>query len=83
MIVAGSIVAPMLPESAVLADNDGSYVYIVGPDNKVARRAIKTGMLTDDGIAITDGLTGNERVVLRAGAFLTPGESVVAKAMAR
>ena len=83
VIVAGSIVAPMLPESAVLADNVGSYVYIVGPDNKVARRVVKTGMLTGDGIAITDGLTGSERVVLRAGAFLTSGESVVAKAMAR
>jgi len=83
VIVAGSIVAPMLPESAVLADNSGSYVYIVGADNKVARRPVKTGMLTGDGIAITEGLTGNERVVLRAGAFLTPGESVVPKAMTR
>ena len=83
VIVAGSIVAPLLPESAVLADNSGSYVYIVGADNKVARRAVKTGMLTGDGIAITEGLTGSERVVLRAGAFLTPGESVVAKAMDR
>lgn len=83
VIVAGSIVAPLLPESAVLADNAGNYVFIVGADNKVARRAVKTGMLTDDGIAITEGLTGSERVVLRAGAFLTPGESVVPKAMTR
>ena len=70
VIVAGSIVAPMLPESAVLADNTGSYVYIVGPDNKVARRTVKTGMLTGDGMAITEGLSGSERVVLRAGAFV-------------
>lgn len=83
VIVAGSVVAPMLPESAVLSDNNGSYVYIVGPDNRVARRPVKTGMLTGDGIVITGGLTGSERVVLRAGAFLTPGESVVAKAMER
>jgi hypothetical protein len=40
-------------------------------------------MLTDNGIAIVDGLSGSERVVLRAGAFLSPGESVVAKAEAR
>jgi HlyD family secretion protein len=76
-------VAPLLPESAVLADNNGTYVFIVGPDNKVVRRAVKTGMLTENGIAISEGLSGSERVVLRAGAFLTPGESVVAKAMAR
>jgi HlyD family secretion protein len=83
VIIAGTIVAPLLPESAVLADNNGTYVYIVGPDNKVARRAVKTGMLSENGIAIAEGLSGSERVVLRAGAFLTPGESVVAKAMAR
>ena len=83
VIVAGSVIAPMLPESAVLSDNAGSYVYIVGPDNKVARRPVKTGSLTGDGIVIAEGLTGSERVVLRAGAFLTPGESVVPKAMTR
>lgn len=35
-----------------------------------------TGMVTNNGIAITDGLEGSERVVLRAGGFLTEGESI-------
>lgn len=76
VIKSGTIVAPMLPESAVLADDDGSYVYIVGADNKVQRRAVETGMVTDNGIAIASGLDGSEKVVLRAGGFLTEGESV-------
>ena len=45
--------------------------------------AERVGVALPFGIAITEGLTGSERVVLRAGAFLTPGESVVAKAMER
>ncbi|HKX80082.1 MAG TPA: efflux RND transporter periplasmic adaptor subunit [Novosphingobium sp.] len=75
-ILSGSVVAPLLPESAVLADNQGSYVYIVDKDNKVVRRKVKTGILTAKGIAVTEGLAGNERIVLRAGAFLSSGETV-------
>ncbi len=75
-IKAGSVVAPLLPDSAVLSDGKGSYVYIIGKDNKAERRPVKTGLITDKGIAIIEGLTGSERVVLRAGGFLSPGETV-------
>jgi RND family efflux transporter MFP subunit len=76
VIKAGTVVAPLLPESAILSDNQGSYVYIVGKDNKAERRAVKQGMVTPDGIAVIEGLNGTERVVLRAGGFLSPGETI-------
>ncbi len=76
-IASGALVAPLLPESALLSDDRGSYVYIVGAGNKVVRRSVKTGLVTADGIAVTEGLTGSERVVLRAGGFLAPGDKVV------
>ncbi|ASJ89752.1 efflux RND transporter periplasmic adaptor subunit [Porphyrobacter sp. CACIAM 03H1] len=75
-INSGSFSATVLPESAVLADDKGSFVYVVGEDNKAVRRPVKTGAVTANGIAITEGLNGTERVVLRAGGFLNPGESV-------
>lgn len=75
-IVAGSQEAPVLPESAILSDERGSYVYVVGRDNKVARRAVQTGAVITEGIAVTSGLSGQENVVLRAGGFLNPGETV-------
>jgi len=75
-IKSGTMVAPKLPESAILSDEDGSFVYIVGKDNKVLRRAVTTGFVTSSGVTITDGLDGSEKVVLRAGGFLTEGESV-------
>lgn len=78
-IVAGTVIAPVLAESALQSDNAGSYVYIVGPDNKVARRNIKTGSITQNGVIIVEGLSGNERVVARAGAFLQAGETVKPK----
>ncbi len=72
----GSFNATLLPESAVLADAKGSFVYVVGADNKAVRRGVKTGAVTANGIAIIEGLSGTEQVVLRAGGFLNPGETV-------
>ncbi len=78
-INSGTLVAPMLPESAILSDDDGSFVYVIGEDNKAQRRSVETGLVTTDGIAVTGGLNGTEKVVLRAGGFLTEGETVVPK----
>lgn len=75
-ISSGTLAAPLLPESAVLNDDDGSYVYIVNSDNEVVRRPVELGLVTPDGIAIASGLSGTERVVLRAGGFLNAGETV-------
>lgn len=76
-IRAGAVSAPVLPESAVLSDQDGRYVFIVGPDRKVVRRPVVTGAVTSQGLTIVQGLAGNEQVVAYAGGFLNPGETVV------
>ena len=76
VIKSGSVVAPMLPESAILSDKTGSYVYVVGKDTKVERRDIKLGLVTDSGIAVLSGLNGSEQIVLRAGGFLSQGEKI-------
>ena len=75
-IVSGSVDAPLLPESAVLNDDKGSYVYVVDNNNVVQRRQVQVGSVIDTGVVITEGLNGNERVVMSAGAFLNPGEKI-------
>jgi RND family efflux transporter MFP subunit len=75
-IRAGSESAPLLPESAVLTDDTGTYVMIVGPNNAVQRRGVRIGTVTDRGVAIAEGLNGSEQVVASAGAFLNPGERI-------
>jgi len=82
-IKAGAVSAPVLPESAVQSDAQGSFVYIVGKDNKVARRPVTTGTVTAEGLTITSGLAGTEKVVAYAGGFLNPGETVKPKRAAR
>lgn len=75
-IKAGSMSAPVLPESAVQTGREGSFVYIVGKDNKVKQRPVKVGDTTANGLIIASGLDGTERVVLYAGGFLNPDETV-------
>jgi RND family efflux transporter MFP subunit len=75
-ITRGALVAPRLPESAIMSDEQGSYVYIVNGENRVERLNVKTGIVTDEGIAIVAGLNGTERVVARAGGFLNEGDRV-------
>lgn len=78
-IRSGAVVAPLLPESAILSDNKGSYVMVVDKNDRAQRRAVRTGVITDRGIAVVQGLSGSERVVVRAGAFLSAGETVKPK----
>jgi RND family efflux transporter MFP subunit len=67
---------PLLPESAVLSDAKGNYVYLIGSDNKVVRRDVKVGDVDERGVTVVSGLSGTERVVASAGAFLNPGDRV-------
>ncbi len=76
-LIGGASNEPQLPQSAILSDDRGNFVYIVGKDNKVERRNVRLGTVTDRNVAIAEGLTGNERVIRSAGAFLNPGQKVV------
>ena len=75
-LVAGSGEAPLLPESAVQSGPEGNFVLIVDDKNQIQRRPVKVGTVTDGGVSIASGLTGTEKVVVLAGAFLNPGDKV-------
>jgi HlyD family secretion protein len=75
-ITSGATTAPLLPQSAVLSDDKGNYVYIINGKNEVERRDIQIGTVNDMGVTISSGLSGNEAVVLSAGPFLNPGQKV-------
>ncbi|MGL6043120.1 MAG: efflux RND transporter periplasmic adaptor subunit [Sandaracinobacteroides sp.] len=67
---------PVLPQSAIQSSPSGSSVLIVRPDGTVEKRAVTVGTISSAGVAITAGLSGSEKVVMSAGAFLNPGEKV-------
>jgi HlyD family secretion protein len=78
-ITAGTTTAPLLPQSAVLSDDKGNYVYIVDGRNQIERRDIQIGTVGENGVTIVSGLSGNEAVILSAGPFLNPGQKVKPK----
>jgi HlyD family secretion protein len=81
-IVAGATTAPLLPQSAVLSDEKGNYVYVINGRNIVERRDVRIGNVDDEGVTVVEGLSGQESVVLSAGPFLNPGQKVAPKRQA-
>ena len=75
-IETGIVTAPLLPETAIMSDDEGSYVYVLDKEDKAQRRNVETGRVNERGIIVTGGLDGSERVVMRAGGFLTEGDKV-------
>ncbi len=70
----------VVPEAAVQRGPDGLYAYVIGPDYKVAIRAIKAGPEGDGKSVILQGLSPGEKVViagqyrLQNGALVEPSE---------
>jgi HlyD family secretion protein len=75
-VTVGNAQRPVLPQTAVLSDAKGTFVYIVNSQNKVERRPVKAAGTIAAGIVISEGLKGNERVIATAGGFLREGEQV-------
>ena len=75
--------AVLVPQGALTRNAEGqASVFVVGAGNRVERRAVKTGTVTATGIAVVEGLSGAEQVVMRAGGFLQAGETVNPKPVA-
>jgi multidrug efflux system membrane fusion protein len=53
-----------VPESTVMAGPDGSYVYVIQPDDTVQRRDVRVTSRQDGIAVIGNGLTAGERVVV-------------------
>lgn len=69
-----------VPRSAMMTDQRGDFVYVIGADNKAERRGIRVGsQSTPQLVAVADGLREGEQVVVeglqrvRPGAAVTPG----------
>jgi membrane fusion protein (multidrug efflux system) len=52
-----------IPRAAVLMDQQGDYVWVVGADNKAERRTVKLGQSTPAIAAVLSGLKAGEMVV--------------------
>jgi membrane fusion protein (multidrug efflux system) len=70
----------VIPQAALISDQQGVYVFIA-EDGKAAIRRIKTGAATGEDIVVTEGLKGGELVIVEGTQSLRPGTPVQAKPM--
>ncbi len=71
--------AIVVPSTAVMSGQNGNYVYIVGPDNKVKTQNVTVGRTLADAVVIDKGLDAGLRVVTDGQAKLTPNATVAIK----
>jgi len=64
---------PIVPQTAVLQDREGRFVYLLGANNTVSQRRIDTGARVGAGWAVTAGLNGGEQVVVQGVQRLADG----------
>ncbi len=65
-----------VPRPAVLSDQEGDYVYVVGADNKAQQRRIKLGQSTPGYATVLSGLTEGENVIVDGIQRVRPGQPV-------
>ena len=67
----------LVPQAALIADQQGSYVFAVEDGKAVAKR-VKVGAEAGSYVAIEQGLVGNEQIVIQGLQNLRPGVPVLA-----
>jgi multidrug efflux system membrane fusion protein len=68
--------ALVVPNQAVQAGQDGSFVYVIKPDRSVESRPVVTGSRVDQDIVVQSGLQVGETVVTEGHLRLAPGMRV-------
>ena len=68
--------AHTVPLEAVVSADGYSYVFVLRPDNTVARRRIETGAVYADAIEVVSGVGGEDVIVNQGAGFLKDGDLV-------
>lgn len=70
------VMAITLPRAAVLQDQQGAFVFVVGEGNVAQRRNVTLGRSTPERAVIEGGLQGGETVVVEGLQRVRPGQPV-------
>ncbi len=76
IILERKVNAPALPEEVVQTDDNGSFVYVVGPDSVARKRPVTTGITDRNKTEIVGGIAAGDRVVVAGQHLLRDGMTV-------
>lgn len=69
---------PVVPQVAVMQDNEGQFVYIVNKESKVETRRIEAGSIVGDKLAVKTGLNKGDIIIIEGIQKVKPGLKVKA-----
>lgn len=75
-ITVGEQPAVLIPQKAVVYQQNQPVAFVVGANNKVSGRKVKTGERRGDAIVIASGVSAGEKVVTSGAGFLVDGDAV-------
>jgi membrane fusion protein (multidrug efflux system) len=67
---------PVIPRSAVIKEDEQTFVFVVGEDNNVSRRSIRTGYERNGEIEVIEGVVAGEIVVTAGKGSLSDGSKI-------
>ncbi len=70
IITSGESQSPSVPEEAVVREGDQARVWVIGQNNTLALRSIRTGRSSQGMVEVLDGLKAGERIVTRGSLFI-------------
>ncbi len=68
--------ATIIPSAAIQRGTPGTFVYLVSPDDTVKVQAVKLGPAQGNNVAITDGLSPGDKVVIDGADKLRDGAKI-------
>ena len=75
-VTAGTQEAFLVPQSAVLQNDSGRFVWIAGADGKAVARNIRAGQWLGEDWVVLDGLKRGDTVIIDNLSRLRPGTAV-------
>lgn len=75
-VIAGNLQAIVVPQSAVLQNESGRFVWVVGPESKAVPRTIRAGNWVGADWVVLEGLKSGESVIVDNLVRLRPGTQV-------
>lgn len=67
---------PVIPQSAVMEDREGRYVFTVDENNAIQLRRVVTGAVIHTQWVVESGLKAGETIVVKGVQKVTPGQAV-------
>jgi len=80
LLGSGAYDARLVPDQAVVTDQNNQTVYVVGPGGEVARKIVQVGPLMNGLRVIRSGISDSDRVVIDGVQRARPGQRVDARA---